>query len=223
MLNIMSYIFFGLFILSSIIHLVFCFKENEKLRAITKPIPLFFLTLAALVTVPNHPLIYLGALLGMGGDILLVKNKDQRFFISGALLFLVGHFLYISEILFIILKATPLPPLFYILVPLALIIIVIAALPLTKKLVKNTAIAIVGPLYMAFLVLVTAISLVAVLKGHTLMVLALIGGVFFFVSDLILTQATFKKDFKRRDFYIMLTYLLGQILIVCGLVFVTIM
>lgn len=223
MLNTMSYIFFGFFLVSTIIHLVFCFKESEKLRAITKPIPLFFLTLAAVVTVPTHPLIYLGALLGMGGDILLIRNKDKRFFIGGAILFLLGHFLYIGEILFIILKATPMPSLFYILVPIGLVILITAGLPLTTKLVKNLAIAIVGPLYMAILVLVSAISLVAVVKGHTLMFLALIGGISFFVSDLILTQATFKKDFKRRDFYIMLTYLLGQILIVSGLVFVTIM
>ncbi len=223
MLNIMSYIFFALFILSLIIHLIFCFKENEKARAITKPIPLFFLTLAALVTLPSHPLIYIGALLGMGGDILLVRNKDKRYFIGGAILFLLGHFLYIGEILFILLKATPMPTLFYILVPIALVIIVIVALPLTKKIVKNTAIAIVGPLYMAILVLVTAISLVALIKGHNLIILAVIGGVSFFVSDVILTQATFIKDFKRRDFYIMLTYLLGQILIVSGLIFSAIM
>lgn len=219
----MSYIFFGLFILSSLIHLVFCFKGREKLRAISKPLPLFFLTLTVLVTLPNHPFIYLGALLGLGGDILLLKNNDKRFFFTGALLFLLGHLFYLSEILFIILKSTPMPPLFYILVPLAFIIVVAAALPLTTKLVKNIGIAIIGPLYMAILLLVSAISLVAVIKGHTIMLLGFIGGILFFVSDVLLTQATFKKDFKRRDFYIMLTYLLGQILIVSGLVFVAIL
>ncbi len=223
MLNIMSYIFFAFFILSSIFHLVFCFKENEKWRAITKPIPVLFLMLAALVSLPKHPLIYLGALLGIVGDILLVKNKDHRFFISGALGFLLGHFLYISEILFIILKASPMPLLFYILVPIALILIVLIAFPLTNKIVNNKVIAVIGPLYMLVLLLVSAISLVTVLKGHSLMILGLVGGILFFVSDLILTQATFKKDFKRRDFYIMLTYLLGQVLIVSGLVLVTVM
>lgn len=39
----------------------------------------------------------------------------------------------------------------------------------------------------------------------------------FLASDLILTKATFIQDFKLRDYYIMLFYLLGQVAIISAL------
>lgn len=49
------------------------------------------------------------------------------------------------------------------------------------------------------------------------MILGVIGGISFLASDLILTKSFFIKDFKRRDYYIMLFYLLGQGLILIGI------
>ena len=47
----------------------------------------------------------------------------------------------------------------------------------------------------------------------------LIGNVLFFASDIILSISMFFKDFKRRDFYIMSTYLAAQTLMSLGLLF----
>ena len=74
------------FALSMLIHLFFAFTENEKWRKITKPINLLFLTLAALIILPTHPLIYIGALMGMIGDILLLRNHHKPSFIIGAIM-----------------------------------------------------------------------------------------------------------------------------------------
>ena len=46
-----------------------------------------------------------------------------------------------------------------------------------------------------------------------------IGNVLFLVSDVLIFVSMFIKDFKRRDFYIMITYLIAQTLMSIGLVF----
>lgn len=220
MLPITSYILLSLFALSSLIHLFFAFKEDESKRKITKPFSLLFLAVFALVSLPKHPLIYVGAFMGMIGDIFLINNKNKRFFITGALFFLGGHLFYISEILFIVLKTNPVDNLFFIIVPLAILLFTGGGFFISKKICNDNRTALVGTLYLAILLTVTAVSIIASIKGFVLyMFLGIIGGVLFLLSDLILTQATYIKDFKRRDFYIMLTYLLGQLFIVLSLVF----
>lgn len=211
---------FIVFTVISLFHLVTAFLENEKWRKITKPLPLLILFLTTIFALPTHPLIYIGAFLGMMGDIFLLRNKEKKFFIIGALFFLLGHFAYISEILFVILKDHKLGPLFYILTPLIIGLIVVLTYKTAFKLAKDKHITLIGSVYMLILLLVSTISLIALLKGFiNYMYLGIIGGIFFLASDLILTQATFVKDFKRRDFYIMLPYLLGQVFIVSALVF----
>ncbi|HZJ89631.1 MAG TPA: lysoplasmalogenase family protein [Bacilli bacterium] len=224
MLPITSYIFLGLFGLSTVIHLFFAFKEDEPKRKITKPFNLLFLALFALIALRKHPLIYIGAFMGMIGDIFLINNKNKRFFITGALFFLAGHLFYISEILFVILKDRPVDNLFYIVVPLAILLFTSGGFFVSKKICSDNATALVGTLYLAILLTVTTVAIVASVKGFVLyMFLGIIGGVLFLLSDLILTQATYIKDFKRRDFYIMLTYLLGQLFIVLSLVLTVIL
>lgn len=218
MLETIRYVFLGLFVVTSIFHLVVAFLESEYLRKITKPICLFFLALYALFALPDHPLIYLGALLGMIGDLLLLNNKNQKFFLGGALAFLFGHFCYISEILFVILAKDPVAWWFYVVVGFALLLVTLAFYPFAKKLTKNRYLALVGNLYLGVLVLVILVSTIASTKGYVnFMVLGILGGISFLVSDLLLTNATFIKDFPRRDYYIMLFYLLGQLFIILAL------
>lgn len=49
-------------------------------------------------------------------------------------------------------------------------------------------------------------------------ILIFIGVIIFILSDSILSFTTFILDIKRRDFYIMLTYLIAQSLIAINLV-----
>lgn len=83
MINIGTYIFFGLFFATFIFELVTSFREDDKLRKIIKPLPMFFLTIAVVFALPTHPPIYLGALLVMIGDILLLDNKKRTKFYLG--------------------------------------------------------------------------------------------------------------------------------------------
>ena len=218
-MNVFVYIFFGLFIAVTIAELIMAFNEIEKARMILKPFSMFFLAIAALIAVPNHPLIYLGAFLGMVGDIFLLWPKNKKMFLAGATSFLVGHTLYISEIIHIMFKGQALPWWFYAEVSFGVLLFVLAFYPMSKKICGDRYLTLVGNTYIAVLILVSVVSIIACVKGFTnFMVLGIIGGISFLASDLILVQATFVKDFKRRDYYIMLFYLLGQALIVSGLV-----
>lgn len=217
-MNVFTYIFFGFFVVISIVEIIAAFNEFELVRKIVKPFSLFFLALAALSALPLHPLIYIGAFLGMIGDIFLIFIKKRSLFMIGTVMFLAGHLCYISEILFIMLNATPLEWWFYVVVIFSMLLIVLAAYPFSKKITNSRYIALLGNLYLAVLLLVTVVSIIATSNGYAnFMVLGIIGGISFLASDLILTKATFIKDFKRRDYYIMLFYLLGQALIVNGL------
>lgn len=218
MINIGTYIFFGLFFATFISELVASFREDDKLRKIIKPLPMFFLTIAVVFALPTHPLIYLGALLGMIGDILLLDNKKRTKFLLGTIFFLLGHIFYISEVLFVLKISRYLDWWFYIIVAFSMLLVTLAAYPTSKRLTKDRYLALFGNIYLCCLILVTVVSLIASFNGFVdYMILGVIGGVSFLASDLILTKATFIQDFKRRDYYIMLFYLLGQVAIISAL------
>ena len=73
-------------------------------------------------------------------------------------------------------------------------------------------------MYTLVLELVLAI-LVAIDQKNGYSNLLLIGNGLFLISDIILSISMFFKDFKRRDFYIMGTYLAAQTLMSLGLLF----
>lgn len=218
MINIVALVFFTIFVLVSLVELVLAFHEMEKWRKIVKPFSLLFLAFSALIALPSHPLIFIGAILGMVGDVFLIFVKKRKLFILGTISFLLGHFAYISEILFIMLKDNPVPWWFYVVALFLMLTLTLAFYPFSKKITGDRYLSLLGNLYLSVLVLVTIISVIATSKGFTnFMVLGIIGGISFLASDLLLIQATFVRDFKRRDYYIMLFYLLGQAFIVSGL------
>ncbi len=217
MLQPITYVFFGLFVAATIIQLVSAFLEKETLRKITKPFCVFFLALAVVVTLPTHPLVYIGAFLGVLGDIALI-SKNKKIFLLGTILFLSGHFCYLGEVLFIMMKSQPLDWWFYAVVGFAVLLITLAGYPFSKKITATRYLALAGNIYMGVLLLVSVVSIIASARGYAdFMILGVIGGISFLASDMILTKSFFIKDFKRRDYYIMLFYLLGQALILTGI------
>lgn len=219
MINAFAYVFFALFVLVSLIEIIAAFNAWEKVRMILKPFSLFFLGIAAIITLPSHPLIYIGAFLGMTGDIFLLFPNTKKLFLAGSICFLLGHFAYISEILFVILRDNALEWWFYAIVGFMMLLWTLAFYPIAKKITKDRYLSLSGNVYLFTLVLVSIVSLIASVKGFTnFMILGVLGGLSFLASDLILVQSTFVKDFKRKDYYIMLFYLLGQAFIVTSLV-----
>ena len=72
--------------------------------------------------------------------------------------------------------------------------------------------------YFAILAVYLPVFSFAVATVGSYMFLTLIGAVVFIVSDSILVWTHFGHKFKRYDFYIMLTYLIAEFLIVSGFI-----
>jgi hypothetical protein len=217
---IAAYVFFGLFILASVVNLFFAFYEMEKARHISKPFCLFFLTIAVACAVPTWYLIYIGTFLGFLGDILLLWKKQKAMLVLGALSFLLGDLCYIATMMLKFGEAGLLTWTVggYILIYFAILLLI--SVPFMYVFTKHSPLfTTVGVVYATILITVGATALLGDYWGYAqYLVLVSAGDVFFCASDLTLGATIFKKDIKRRDFWIMLTYLIAEGLISVGLV-----
>ncbi|MCH3908925.1 MAG: lysoplasmalogenase [Bacilli bacterium] len=221
--EIVGLCFFALFIVVSILQLSFSFMENDKMRRITKPGCLFFLFLSVVVAFPSYPLIYVGLLFGLFGDTFLLSKNNKTFLSLGIVSFFINHVLFIAQALTLIyssgaLDAYPMAWLYFLIYSLALPLILIYPIYMFTR--KSKFFTAFGIFYAAVLFTELTVSILGTCLGlsHWLS-LGIIGGALFIASDAILTRTIFIKDIKRRDFYIMLTYLAAQALIVSGFVF----
>lgn len=210
------YIFLGLFVVASILQLAFAFIENQKLRRKEKILCMMMLGIAAIFAFPNHPLIYIGAFLGMIGDWCVLKKKT---FNIGVVAFFLGHLSYIFECLFMIIGNHNIE--WYVDMILILTYVFVAlgiywACSLNKN--RTTLNKVAQSLYFAIIAVYIPLFIFAMIKVGSFMFLSLIGSIVFLISDSILVLTHFGFKFKRYDFYIMLTYLLAELLIVGGFV-----
>ncbi|MCI1245117.1 MAG: lysoplasmalogenase [Bacilli bacterium] len=218
---ILAYLFFGLFLAASAVNLVCGYNEWERGRRRSKPFCLLFLALAAMCAAPKEPLIYVGAFLGMAGDVLLLWKSKRSFLALGAASFFLGHACYVIEMLLIMGGAGLLDwPVYGYMILVAVLVELVAAPTIyffTKKSKPFTAI---GVFYSTILISVALIALQGTCWGYAKWFsLVLAGAVSFIISDCTLALTLFRHDLKRRDFWIMLTYLMGEALIVCGLLY----
>lgn len=210
-------VFFSLFLLSSIIHLVFCFLEKEKLRKITKPFCVFFLAIAVIFICPNEWLIYTGLLFGVVGDILLLKKHKVWPLVIGTFSFFVNHCLFIAEAIKL---CFPINNFIYFFMALFPILFCLISYYPFKKVFRQGQLTFGGSIYCSFLALDFLMMLVlAIMYKPQFLLVSSIGGFAFIASDIFLCYTLFIKDVKRRDFFIMALYLIAQALISFGLAF----
>lgn len=215
-LSIPTYIMFGLFVATAIVQLIFAFLEKEKYRRIEKPFCLLTLAIFACVTLPTKPLIYIGALLGMIGDILVII-KDKKYFNWGVFSFFLGHLCYFTQIILMMVNKNADIYLYFI--PLGCFVVFYIPLYFfLKKFAKNFAEGLGMALYYATLFTLLPFTIIAFIICGSYMYLGIIGASFFIISDLIILYTKYFKKFKRYDFYIMFTYLIAQCLIILSLV-----
>lgn len=218
---VLVYIFFSLFVVASIVQLVLAFTENQRLRRREKFLCLLTLGLAAVFAVPNEPLIYIAAFLGMLGDILVLRKKT---FNLGAIMFFFGHICYLLECIFFIIGTKNIGLEQYISFFAPFIIIALVIFMFCRKDAKHSIKeAIYQGVYFATLIVYIPVFTFAISTAGSFMYLSLIGSVLFIISDTILVITHFGCKFKRYDFYIMLTYLIAEALIISGLVFTLIL
>jgi len=214
----MNWLFLGLFIISSTVHLFASAKQNKPLRNVSKPLLLITLLAYYCLSVQNPSWLVVSAvMLSWLGDVLLIPHGN-KWFTAGGISFMASHVLFILSycekypvfnnpwyiyvifgvvyttlVVFIFSKLKPhLPkPLFY---PMALYLLINGAM--------------------------NSFAIFSVFGGaNASTIVTMIGAICFFVSDSTLFFVRFKKDCRiRTHFAVMLTYILAEFLIVLGFI-----
>lgn len=198
-----------------VFHLICCFFQLEKLRKITKPFCLTPLIGFTIYSFTTHPAIYIGLGFALLGDIFLIFVDNKKCFVFGTLFFLASHICFFIECTRLL--SYRLPPWFYVLIISIIVLLTIGLFPISKNIAGR--IAICGNSYGLFLILMIIMGILLTVDNPHIYpgLLVIFGYVLFIISDSILTVSTFIIDFKRKDFYIMATYLSAVFLIITGL------
>ncbi|MCR5348702.1 MAG: lysoplasmalogenase [Bacilli bacterium] len=216
LIPVVSYVFFGLFVVASIVHLVFCYIEFELARKITKCMTTGMLAVAVICAIPTQPLVYCGLLCGLAGDAFLLKKHKVWPFACGMISFLLSHVLYIAGFMVV---CGPLHWAYYVASGLYVVLFPLLTYHFGNTIVHQKHLAFGGVSYFGFLSLDLIWAIIACCNGHVnYCLLCVFGALSFIASDVFLARTLFKKDVKRRDFFIMATYLVAQGLICTGFV-----
>ncbi len=216
----MSYVFLCLFVIASVIHLIHSWQDDSKKRKFTKPFLLLFLILFALFFDPGKaiPLFLLLALITSWlGDVLLIP-KGNVWFMAGGISFLLSHIFFILTYMDNIQydKVN-----WWIVVPVGIIYFIVAFL-IIKNLLPTTPKSMLPAMYL-YLLANSTMNIFALMQLFSFRSLpaaiAYVGAVLFYISDCTLFLVRYYKDktlIFKRHFTVMLTYLLGEFLIVYG-------
>ncbi len=214
----MKYVFLTVFLISTAIHLYASLKRGQKLRSITKPFLLLSLLGFYVFAARNVLLLIVLALfLSWLGDVLLIP-KGVKWFTAGGIAFMLSHLFFIlgysKDIDF-----ASLPVAVILLLALLFTAIVVFVF---KKLKPSLPKALFYPMFF-YLLLNGAMNCFAIFRCLSLPNLATvttcIGAILFFISDTSLFFVRFKRNSRlKTHFLVMLTYSIGELLIVLGLI-----
>ena len=213
----MKYVFLAVFIIATAIHLYASLKQDKKMRNMTKPFILLallgFYVLAA--RVPSTSII-LALIFSWLGDVLLMP-KGVKWFTAGGIAFMISHVFFILGYL----KDVNFAAIPVWLVILLAVFFVTVVTYIFSKLKPHLPKALFYPMFL-YLLINGAMNCFAIFRcvsnpcAATLT--TAIGAALFFVSDTALFFVRFKKDSRlKTHFLVMLTYSIGELLIVLGL------
>lgn len=218
------YLYLGIFIAFTAVHLYGSYIKRDSLRAPTKPVILLAILGMYLEWVHFHnvdPSVFVVLALFMSwlGDVLLIP-KGIKWFTMGGISFWISHFFFIlayweSGIVF-----SALNPL---LVVLIAVLYATAACLLFAKLKPSLPKPLFYPMFFYLLAngAMNAFAWFRLLSGSCSLTSGLVTGVgalLFFISDSSLFFVRFDKNSRfKSHFPVMLTYSIGEFLIVLGL------
>jgi uncharacterized membrane protein YhhN len=213
----MKVVFLAVFIVSTAVHLYASIRKDTKMRNVTKPFILlsllgFYITEARSVSAA----IVLALIFSWIGDILLIP-KGVKWFTAGGISFMISHAFFIAgywkDIVF-----SRIP------IPLIIVLAVFFAVSVSyifSKLKPHLPKALFYPMFL-YLLINGAMNCFAVFRcvstPSAAAITTAVGAALFFISDCVLFFVRFhKKSRLKTHFPVMLTYLLGDLLIVLGL------
>jgi len=199
---------------------VFAVKyEKIKLRYFTKPLLVPLLALFYITNVANPNGFILSALICCFlGDLFLLWSQKKTFFIVGLLSFLVGHIFYTIAFLQTTYFFSGIPKWFY----FSLLPYIWYGIFTLKKLnpyLYSMKVPVIVYLNVILIMSFASFSRIWVLKGLSFW-LPFVGSIFFIASDSLLAFRNFKVKLSRGWASIMITYILAQLLIIFGFLYV---
>ena len=214
----MNYAMLIVFIITTSIHLYASIKSNKPLKDKTKPYILLSLLGFYVYSVEHIELtIVLALIFSWIGDMFLIL-KGVKWFAVGGVSFMISHFFFIlsyaKTINFESIK------LIYVLVLGIFFFITVSII--FSKLRPHLPRGLFYPMYL-YLLINGAMNCFAVFRFISNVELAsiitIVGACLFFISDSALFFVRFKKDsILKTHFLVMLTYSIGEFLIVLGLI-----
>lgn len=211
----MKFIFLLLFLVVSILNVVFSKKEDKigirYTKSVLMPLLIIFYLLSS--SKPNY---LIAAALGLRflGDIFLMRQDRENLLLKGLGAFFAGHIFYIAAFWgsSILIKSTPSWIYFCTLPYIATGLLYLDLLFPSIKSMKVPSL-----LYMIVVFLMSYMSLTRLTAVPFLSFLpAFLGSILFIVSDTMLLYELLSDCKKKDEHYIMSTYILAQFLIVAG-------
>ncbi len=213
----MKYFCLAVFCLSTVVHLYASLRKDTRMRNVTKPFILLSL-LGFYVLAARSPSVFiiLALVFSWLGDVLLMP-KGVKWFTAGGIAFMVSHAFFIAgycrDIVFSEIGVLPA-------VLLALFFTAAVAF-IFYKLKPHLPKALFYPMFL-YLLINGAMNCFAIFRcisaPSTATILTAVGAALFFISDSSLFFVRFNKDSRlKTHFLVMLTYSLGELLIVLGL------
>ncbi len=213
----MKYMFLAVFFISTAIHLFASARQDTRMRNISKPFLLLsLLGFYVLAARSVSAAIVLALIFSWIGDVLLMP-KGVKWFTAGGIAFMISHaFFILGYMKDIVFSRIP--------VPLIVFLAVFFAATVTfifSKLKLHLPKALFYPMFL-YLLINGGMNCFAIFRCVSLPTAATlttaIGAALFFASDTSLFFVRFKKDSRlKTHFLVMLTYSIGEFLIVCGL------
>ena len=213
----MKIVFLAVFFVSTAVHLYASLRKDTRLRNITKPfILLSLLGFYVLAARSVSAAIVLALVFSWLGDVLLIP-RGIKWFTAGGIAFMISHaFFVLGYTRDVVFSRIPV----FLIVLLAVFFAAAVAF-IFSKLRPHLPKALFYPMFL-YLLINGAMNCFAIFRcvsgPSAATVTTAIGAALFFVSDTALFFVRFKKDGRlKTHFLVMLTYSIGEFLIVLGL------
>ena len=214
----MKYVFLAVFLVSTAVHLYASLRKDTRLRNMTKPFIL--LSLLGFYVLAAHSVsaaVVLALLFSWLGDVLLIP-KGIKWFTAGGIAFMISHAFFVAAYT----KDVVFSRIPVFLIVLLAVFFAAAVAFIFSKLKPHLPKALFYPMFLYLLIngTMNCFAIFRCVSAPSAATLTTaIGAALFFVSDTALFFVRFKKDSRlKTHFLVMLTYSIGELLIVLGLI-----
>ncbi len=213
-MDALTLVFVIAFVASAVADWLAIWQGNEHRRRVTKPAATVALVAIAIVAGEMagdaRAFLVIAALLCLAGDVALLGDSDERF-LTGLSAFALGHVAYVVTALLVGVSWPRLAVAFPVLV-------VLLGFQVATRMLDGALRHGGPPMLVAVAVYSLIISVMVVTATGTPSWLAFAGATWFAVSDSMIAYNRFVRPFHGADLPIMVTYHLGQLLLIAGLI-----